>query len=123
MSHISALTWWTGNDTFASQCHDAFVKGQVALDQYLWNEGQQSYDAYTISGGFDYERYRNSTNLTLCQYEAAESDRRNGCIHGDPEATSPLMSDSFYAQVLRLLHVSMATTMLFFSFARCWPIL
>ena len=64
----------------------------MALDQYLWNEGQQSYDAYTISGGFDYERYRNSTNLTLCQYEVAESSK-NDCIHGDPEATSALMSD------------------------------
>eukprot|EP00731_Ephydatia_muelleri_P017922 Em0010g1020a len=98
MKAAEKLAYLMGDNEFAATCHEAFLKGQVALDQYLWNEAAQYYNAYTVDEGFDYERYRNSTNLTLCLYESGRNEEK--CVLGDPNSPGPLMSDSFYAQVL-----------------------
>ena len=77
-----------GDGVFAAQCHDAFVKGQVALDLYLWNETAEYYNAYTTE---------------YCgQQGGGQAKRRKWFkeeVGLDPNTPGAFMSDSFYAQV------------------------
>ena len=97
-------------------CHKAFVLGQQALDQFLWNETSQYYNAYSTMG-FDYETFVNATGMEVCGYpengthtidrsDAQEKRRGNTteqiCVEGNPATPGAIMADSFYSQVGKL---------------------
>eukprot|EP00731_Ephydatia_muelleri_P017942 Em0010g1040a len=93
MKAAELLAYAAGDNEFAATCHEAFVKGQVALDQYLWNETAQYYNAYTPE---------------YCgQASARQIKSRKWFMEGQKEkvgtelnTTGAIMADSFYAQVL-----------------------
>ena len=98
-----------GDVEFATRCHQAFLDGQVALDNFLWNETAQHYNAYSTVG-FDYENFVNATHLKVCNISDAEADSKTDaqdkknsdgqtCLEGDPVTQGAIMADSFYSQV------------------------
>ena len=98
-----------GDVEFATQCHQAFLDGQVALDNFLWNETAQYYNAYS-NVGFDYEKFVNETHLEVCSISDAGADSKTDaqdeeipegqmCLEGDPATPGAIMADSFYSQV------------------------
>ena len=104
------LPLFKGDVEFATQCHQAFLDGQVALDNFLWNETAQYYNAYSTAG-FDYEKFVNETHLELCSALDAGADNKTDaqdeedsagqkCLEGDPANPGAIMADSFYAQVV-----------------------
>ena len=98
-----------GDVEFATQCHQAFLDGQVALDNFLWNETAQYYNAYSTIG-FDYEKFVSETHLEECSVSDTGTDSKMGaqneenpegqmCLEGDPANPGAIMADSFYSQV------------------------
>ena len=98
-----------GDVEFATQCHQAFLDGQVALDNFLWNETAQYYNAYSTVG-FNYEKFVNETHLEECSVLHAGADSKTDaqdeedparqiCLEGDPANPGAIMADSFYSQV------------------------
>ena len=102
-----------GDVEFAMKCHQAFLRGQQALDHFLWNETAQYYNAYSIMD-FDYESFVEATGLEVCGYPesgkhttvssgARETRRRETsqqtCVEGNPATPGAIMADSFYSQV------------------------
>ena len=111
MNFDSVLPLLKGDVEFATQCRQAFLDGQVALDNFLWNETAQHYNAYSTVG-FDYERFVNATHLDVCgisdagadskmdaQDEELEDPSGRTCLDGDPATPGAIMADSFYSQV------------------------
>jgi len=108
---IFGLQWcvllflFEGDVEFAMKCHQAFLRGQQALDHFLWNETAQYYNAYSTMD-FDYESFVQATGLEVCSYP--ESGRRTTvssgaqetmCVEGNPATPGAIMADSFYSQV------------------------
>ena len=100
-----------GDVEFATQCRQAFLDGQVALDNFLWNETAQHYNAYSTVG-FDYEKFVNATHLEVCGISDAGANSKTDtqddheedtagqmCLEGDPATPGAIMADSFYSQV------------------------
>ena len=109
MNFDSVLPLLKGDVEFATQCHQAFLDGQVALDNFLWNETAQYYNAYS-NVGFDYERFVNATHLEVCGISDAGADSKMDvqdeedpagqmCLEGNPATPGAIMADSFYSQV------------------------
>jgi hypothetical protein len=104
----SVLPLLKGDVEFATQCRQAFLDGQMALDNFLWNETAQHYNAYSTVG-FDYERFVNATHLEVCGISDAGADSKTDaqdedpagqtCLEGDPANPGAIMVDSFYSQV------------------------
>ena len=103
------LPLFEGDVEFATQCHQAFLDGQVALDNFLWNETAQYYNAYSTVG-FDYEKFVTETHLEVCSISDAGADSKMDaqdeddsagqmCLQGDPATPGAIMADSFYSQV------------------------
>ena len=81
----------------------------MALDNFLWNETAQYYNAYSTVG-FDYEKFVNETHLEVCSVSDAGTDTKTDaqdeenpegqmCLEGDPANPGAIMADSFYSQV------------------------
>ena len=98
-----------GDVEFATRCHQAFLDGQVALDNILWNKTAQYYNAYSTVG-FDYKKFVNATHLEVFNISDARAgsktdaqDKKNSagqtCLEGDPATPGAIMADSFYSQV------------------------
>ena len=99
-----------GDVEFATRCHQAFLDGQVALDNFLWNKTTQHYNAYSTFG-FDYEKLVNATHLEVCGHGVSDAGADNKtdaqdenpagqmCLEGDPASPGAIMTDSFYSQV------------------------
>jgi hypothetical protein len=78
----------------------------VALDNFLWNETAQYYNAYSTVD-FDFERFVNATHV--CGISDAGADSKTDaqdedptgqtCLEGDPATPGAIMADSFYSQV------------------------
>ena len=103
------LLLFEGDAEFATQCHQAFLDGQVALDDFLWNDTAQYYNAYSTVG-FDYEKFVTETHLEVCSTLDAGADSKTDaqdeedpaghmCLQGDPATPGAIMADSFYSQV------------------------
>ena len=75
MNFDSVLPLLKGDVEFATQCRQAFLDGQVALDNFLWNETAQHYNAYSTVG-FDYEKFVNATHLDVCGISDAGTDSK-----------------------------------------------
>ena len=98
-----------GDVEFATQCHQAFLDGQVALDNFLWNETAQHYNAYSTVD-FDYKKFVNESHLEVFNISDAGADSKMDaqdeedpagqmCLEGDPATPGAIMADSFYSQV------------------------
>ena len=109
MNFDSVLPLLKGDVEFATQCRQAFLDGQVALDNFLWNKTAEHYNAYSTIG-FDYKRFVNATHLEVCSIsdvgvdsktDAQDEEDPSGqtCLEGDPATPGAIMADSFYSQV------------------------
>ena len=80
---------------FANDCHQAFIRGQQALDKFLWNETARHYNAYTQYTPGD--PYKPSTD----GYTDIHGRTNTGYGTGEalPDTPGAIMTDTFYAQV------------------------
>ena len=80
------------------------------LDNFLWNETAQYYNAYSTADEFIYENFVSESGVELCDYGQydvpADSEhvlrrRRKSlpCLEGRPTSPGAVMADTFYAQV------------------------
>ena len=87
---------------FATECDQAFVKGQVAMDKFLWNNTHKYYNAYvTTRKEFDKDSYFKDLKINLCSYPEYHRPEWGECLEEDPTTPGAIMTDTFYAQVSR----------------------
>ena len=91
----------TGDDAFAAQCEEAFVRGQLKMDELLWNSTAQYYNAYTTAEGeFDESSFfTDDLGVNLCSYPEYQREEWGECVEGWPTTPGAIMTDTFYAQV------------------------
>ena len=91
-----------GDEDFAAQCENAFVRGQLKMDEVLWNSTAQYYNAYTITDGeFDETSFfTDDVQLNLCAYPEYHREEWGECVEGIPTTPGAIMTDTFYAQVV-----------------------
>ena len=97
---------YTDDAEFAKECHEAFIRGQQALDRLLWNETARYYNAYIVKG--DQE---NSLNSSTIWDTADKNSKRAGMDVQEvanvtyeanrprPSPPGAIMTDTFYSQV------------------------
>ncbi len=82
---------FTGDADFAEECHNAYLRGQKALDHLLWNETAKYYNAYVP-----------------CPTHHPCTPHAVGGSH--PNVPGAIMTDTFYAQVsYSLIELILAT--------------
>lgn len=119
MRAAEELANYMGDYELAVYCQKNFKLAQDALDEYLWNETAQYYNAYYVDypSDFDYKGWLRETGIKICEFEKEEfsDDEENMsgrarlfrkkpgsdvCVDSMPATKGALMTDSFYAQVL-----------------------
>ncbi len=88
------FTLSTGDVDFAEECHTAYIHGQRALDDLLWNETAKYYNAYEACC---------SQHPCTEQYSEEYSYLKDGTLAhvrgSHPNTPGAIMTDTFYAQV------------------------
>ena len=86
---------------FAEECHEAFIRGQQALDRLLWNETARYYNAYIPMS--DSENSRNSSTIwdTASKRTRMDAQDTTNLTYeaGPDDPLGAIMTDTFYSQV------------------------
>ncbi len=96
----------SGDFEFAFACKGEFLRSQELLDEHMWNDTAQYYNAYsTTTEQFNAESYFNWSKLNLCEYPEfrPEGAKEEDCLQGRPDTPGAVMADTFYAQVSNFL--------------------
>ena len=90
-----------GDDVFADECRNASVRGQLKMDELLWNSTAEYYNAYTTAEGEFNESsfFTDDLGVNLCSYPEYHHEEWGECVEGVPTTPGAIMTDTFYAQV------------------------
>ena len=89
---------------FAKECHEAFIRGQQALDRLLWNETARYYNAYITESDLENSGYSPPIMDTadVNGRKAGTKARQAANLTygaGPDDPPGAIMTDTFYSQV------------------------
>lgn len=91
---------YVDDTVFATECHKAFLAGQDAIDDKLWNSTGKYYNAYSATAEeFKKELFFKDLGMNLCDYPEYHKEEWGECYDGNPTTPGAVMADTFYAQV------------------------
>ena len=99
MKAAEILAYKMKDTEFAEECHKAFVRGQQALDQLLWNETGRHYNAYTYNTADNSKDFHNPAPTRYFDLHDGEQVGANGTHEVATDPPGAIMTDTFYSQV------------------------